>query len=93
MMYIHYCKACSHIHILNGHKMHCPRCDGPLTELLISYLEYVDMDQEQRQTLLTRCQDENDLKSLSTTYRMYKYSKWYKELQKKEELVSATDSR
>lgn len=90
MMYIHYCRACSHIHILNGHKMNCPRCDGPLTELLISYLEYVNLSQQERDEFLEKCRDGEQLKSLSTTYRMYKYSKWYKELQKSQELQSAT---
>ena len=32
MMYIHYCKYCRRIHILNGHKVYCPACSGQLKE-------------------------------------------------------------
>ena len=78
MMYIHYCKKCSRFHILNGHKQVCPACDSPLTEMQIPYLEFVELNHHERELLLELCQDENLLKELSTTYRMYKYSKWYR---------------
>lgn len=81
MMYIHYCKNCSRFHILNGHKQVCPACDGALTEMQISYLEFVDLSNHERALLLELCQDENLIKELSTTYRMYKYSKWYRNSQ------------
>lgn len=81
MMYIHYCKNCSRFHILNGHKQVCPACDGTLTEMQISYLEFVDLSNHERALLLELCQDENLIKELSTTYRMYKYSKWYRNSQ------------
>ena len=81
MMYIHYCKHCNRIFMLNGHKMICPKCTDPLTELQISYLDYVDLDMEQRQAFKETCADDEKLKQLTTTYRMYKYSKWYKKLQ------------
>ena len=68
MMYMHYCKRCHRVFMLNGHKMICPKCTDPLTELQISYLDYVELDM-------------SELGRLKTTYRMYKYSKWYKELQ------------
>ena len=48
MMYIHYCKYCRRIHILNGHKVYCPACSGKLTELGISYMKYVNLSKEER---------------------------------------------
>lgn len=86
MMYMHYCKQCNRIHMLNGHKMSCPKCSSSLTELRIPYMEFVEMDIEERDTFKSLCKDEEKLKSLSTTYRMYKYSKWYKEQQRKAKL-------
>ena len=80
MMYMHYCKRCHRIFMLNGHKMICPKCADPLTELQISYLDYVDLDMAQREAYKDACADEQQLNKLKTTYRMYKYSKWYKEL-------------
>lgn len=81
MMYMHYCKRCHRIHMLNGHKMNCPKCSDSLTELRIPYMTYVEMDANEREAFKALCQDEDNLKELSTTYRMYKYSKWYKEQQ------------
>ncbi len=81
MMYMHFCKPCHRIFMLNGHKMICPKCSNPLTELQISYLDYVEMDMEEREAFKNACADEAQLCNLKTTYRMYKYSKWYKELQ------------
>ncbi len=85
MMYMHYCKRCHRIFMLNGHKMICPKCTDPLTELQISYLDYVDLDMAQREAFKNACADEKQLSKLKTTYRMYKYSKWYKELQAQNE--------
>ncbi|WP_337663951.1 hypothetical protein [Suilimivivens sp.] len=81
MMYMHYCKKCHRIMMLTGHKMICPRCTDPLTELRISYLDYVDLGPGEREALLQKCANESELSGLKTTYRMYKYSKWYRELQ------------
>ncbi len=81
MMYLHFCKKCNHIHILNGHKQTCPRCHLPLKELQMSYMEYIEMDRAQRQCFLATCNDETSLNKISTTYRMYKYCKWYRDLQ------------
>ena len=81
MMYLHYCKRCRRIHLLNGHKMFCPKCDSKLSELRLSYLDYVDMDREEREQLRHKCQDEQTLAKMTANYRMYKYSKWYKKLQ------------
>ena len=80
MMYMHYCKRCQKVHMLNGHKMSCPRCEAPLAELQISYLDYTNMSREERAAFAARLKDPERLSKLSTTYRMYKYSKWYKEL-------------
>lgn len=80
-MYLHYCKNCSRIHMLNGHKMTCPKCSQPLTELQMSYLDYIAMTKDQRTLFLELCSREDTLHEISTTYRMYKYSKWYRSLQ------------
>ena len=56
MMYMHYCKKCHRIMMLTGHKMICPRCTDPLTELRISYLDYVDLGPGEREALLQKCQ-------------------------------------
>lgn len=82
MLYMHYCKDCDRIHMLNGHRMICPRCTNPLTELKISYLDYIEMDLTQREILRNDCRDEQKLSKMNAKYRMYKYSKWYKKLQK-----------
>lgn len=87
MMYIHYCKYCKRIHILNGHKVYCPACSGKLQELSISYLKYVNMSKSDRTSLKERCADSEALKSLSADYRLHRYSKWFKQL----ELTAATD--
>ncbi len=81
MMYIHYCKTCSRFHILNGHKLTCPACHDSLTEMRMPYMDYINMNSKERESLAQKCADENMLKELSTTYRMYKYSKWYREQQ------------
>ncbi len=81
MMYMHYCKQCNRIFMLNGHRQICPRCIEPLAELRMPYMEFVGMNQAERDKLLEACADEEQLKKLKTTYRMYRYSKWYKELQ------------
>ena len=54
MMYIHYCKYCRRIHMLNGHKKYCPGCKGHLAELKISYLKYVNMPPDDRKELRLR---------------------------------------
>lgn len=79
-MYLHYCKRCQRIHMLNGHKMFCPKCDSKLTELRISYLDFVEMDRKEREYLRRNCQNDAILSTMTNNYRMYKYSKWYKEL-------------
>ena len=78
MMYIHFCRKCSRFHILNGHKLTCPACHDSLTEMRMPYMDYVNMSSSQREALANECANEDTLKKLSTTYRMYKYSKWYR---------------
>lgn len=81
MMYMHYCKRCHRVYMLNGHKQTCPKCRENIAELKITYLDYATMDLDAREQFCNCCADEEQLRKLSTTYRMYKYSKWYKELQ------------
>lgn len=81
-MYMHYCKRCHRVYMLNGHKQLCPKCRETITELKLTYMDYASMDERSRTLFCSCCADEEQLKKLSTTYRMYKYSKWYKELQK-----------
>lgn len=80
MMYIHFCRHCRHLHILNGHKMFCPRCNTKLAELQMPYLDFVALSAMERSLLIELCSSEDSLKELSTSYRMYKYSKWYRRL-------------
>lgn len=81
MMYMHYCPHCKRMFMLNGHKLICPKCENSISELKISYLDYVNLDMDERVSFKSKCEDELLLQELSTTYRMYKYSKWYRELQ------------
>jgi len=67
--------------MLNGHKVFCPRCNTELSELRIPYMDYVNLDKPARQALVNRCADPHQLQHLRTTYRMFKYSKWYHEKQ------------
>lgn len=85
MLYMHYCKHCQRVHLLNGHKQLCPKCEETLTELRIPYMDYVNMDMQEREEFREKCADEQQLASLSTTYRMFKYSKWYRESIKNDE--------
>lgn len=78
MMYMHYCQYCKRIHMLNGHKQHCPKCDGRLAELSVSFSEYSCMHSGQRRLLLQQCLEPMQLAGLKTTYRMHKYSRLYK---------------
>lgn len=80
MMYVHFCKPCNRIHILNGHKQECPRCSNTLFELKLSYLDYTDLNMEERRRFLEKLGDPKQLQEFSTVYRMYKYSKWYKQM-------------
>lgn len=85
MMYLHYCKNCHRIHMLNGHKNTCPKCKYSLYELKMPYMDYINLSSDHRRLLLASCGDEALLPSLCSTYRMYKYSKWYKTFLEKEE--------
>lgn len=65
--------------MLNGHKVLCPGCENPLTELNISYLSYANMDKQSRMGFLQELSTEDGLKRHATTYRMLKYNKCFKE--------------
>lgn len=88
MMYMHFCKPCNRIHMLNGHKQTCPKCNGLITELRIPYMTFVSMDMDERAAFKALCNDDEELKKLSTTYRMYKYSKRYRLQQAEMQLAS-----
>lgn len=79
MIYVHFCNICKRIYLLNGHKMSCPKCNSALTELKVTYSEYISMNSSQREEFLTLCTQGDKIPK--TTYRMYKYSKWYRNLQ------------
>ena len=77
MMYIHYCKYCQRIHILNGHKAYCPACSGKLAELGISYLKYVNLSRPERLVLKEKCADEKGLRELAADSRTRRSGKWF----------------
>lgn len=52
MLYIHYCEKCEKVHMLNGHKKNCPKCDEPLKELPVSFLQYTSYSLADRAILL-----------------------------------------
>lgn len=79
MIYIHYCNHCDFIHLLSGHRTNCPNCQEELTELKISYQDYFQMNQRQREHLLGQCQNPVTRKELAFQYKKHKFSKWYKE--------------
>ncbi|MBQ3105795.1 MAG: hypothetical protein IJC59_08065 [Lachnospiraceae bacterium] len=79
MMYLHYCKDCKRLHLLNGHKLYCPKCRTRLNELQMPYMEYITLSSTERSLLTELCGNDEALKELSTTYRMYKYNKSYKQ--------------
>ena len=79
MMYMHYCPTCRRVFMLNGHHIVCPKCDEVVSELKLSFIDYVKMDMEERVVFKVHCDNELALNRLRTTYRMHKYSKWYRE--------------
>lgn len=79
--------------MLNGHKTKCPRCCEPLTELTVTYMDYINTDTAGRELLVQKCMDESQLAEISTVYRMYKYSKAYKAQQKLSEDDDAQSSK
>lgn len=80
MMYMHYCPHCKRMFMLNGHHLRCPKCSDSVSELKISYIDYVKLDMDERIKFKIEC--DKGLKLLSTTYRMHKYSKWYRDMHK-----------
>jgi len=86
MMYMHYCPQCKRMFMLNGHHLTCPKCTESISELKISYIDYVKLDMDERKAFKINCENEYQLNVLSTTYRMHKYSKWYREMFNEESL-------
>lgn len=82
MMYLHFCKKCNKIHLLNGHKNFCPRCGDWLIELEMSYMDYIALNRTERQLFLELCNNKRCINELGITYRMHRYCKWYRNLQK-----------
>lgn len=54
MMYIHYCRSCELVFMLNGHKTKCPRCGKELHELKLSFIDYTNMLPLDRELLKRR---------------------------------------
>lgn len=59
MLYIHLCNHCNRFHILNGHKAHCPICDGKLQEMKLDFLHYAQMDEAERESYKRKVQTGN----------------------------------
>ena len=87
MMYMHYCPSCKRMFMLNGHHIACPKCTDVVSELKISFIDYVKMDIDERKVFQANCEIEHKLNTLRTTYRMHKYSKWYREKKGSGELI------
>ena len=79
MMYLHFCKNCSQIFILNGHQQECIKCGELLTELKLSYMDYTNYSREQRAALINRLQNPEELKRSKKNYRFSKHTKRYQE--------------
>lgn len=79
MIYMHYCKKCDFLHMLSGHRTHCPGCSNELAELKITYLDYYGMKPEERESLAQRCRQPELLEEMTFHYKKHKFSKWYKE--------------
>lgn len=58
MIYIHFCKRCARFHMRNGHKDDCPICGKKTIEVQISYMEFVELTESEREmykvSLLTK---------------------------------------
>ncbi len=83
MIYMHYCPKCEFIHMLSGHRMECPGCNEKLTELKLDYMEYYQMNLQERSALQEKCKDPKQLQELQYVYKKHKFSKWYKEGKKR----------
>ena len=64
MIYVHLCKTCERIYLLNGHKTTCPKCSFSLTELQLPYQDYLSMPPSHREAFTNRyCR--NDLQIIN----------------------------
>ncbi len=73
MMYMHYCKNCDHFHMLNGHKHSCPGCGGALFELSISFLDFTQMDADERERYQKRCREQAERQEASPSCKKQAY--------------------
>ena len=55
MLYLHFCPLCRRIHVLSGHRKQCPACKHPLSELSVSYENYIQYTLPEREILLKKC--------------------------------------
>ena len=55
MLYLHFCSACTRIHVLSGHRLYCPACDGKVCELSLSYNSYIKLSRNERDALVNQC--------------------------------------
>ncbi len=68
MLYLHFCHPCERIHILSGHRLRCPACDGKLTELSVTYESYIRLSRNERLELQRQCGDPTALQKMQTLY-------------------------
>lgn len=61
MLYIHYCQKCERVHMLNGHNKNCIKCETPLAELPISFLQYTSYNSDERVAFLMRLKTEGKI--------------------------------
>ena len=54
MLYLHYCRRCDVIRMLNGHKPACPACGQPLHELRTAFVQYTSLSEPERSKLLAQ---------------------------------------
>lgn len=80
MLYMHYCSHCQRLHILNGHKKFCPGCENNLTELKLSCMDYVKMDENARFNLLAILNTPEGLNNHSSHTKQSNPSKPFSEI-------------
>ena len=52
MIYIHYCPSCRAVRMQSGHKTRCPACSASMPEQKITFTEYTNMSQKERDRFL-----------------------------------------
>lgn len=79
MIYIHFCKKCEAVFMLNGHQLGCPRCDSSLFELKISFDDYINLLPAEREDLRSKLTNSDYLLKHKRHYRFAKHTMRYKE--------------